>query len=138
MLPKRNVKPDAPLWVGPAVFNMIRNERLLDAVEQFIGPEIYSNPVQHVRMKPPEQRTPLNQETGRVQVGATPWHQDGGVVNEDADETEMITVWFPLWDALGRIRLPRGDPLQSRGRAAATLSLAHGRRAEPAWGGDRA
>ncbi len=99
MLPKRNVKPDAPLWVGPAVFNMIRNERLLDAVEQFIGPEIYSNPVQHVRMKPPEQRTPLNQETGRVQVGATPWHQDGGVVNEDADETEMITVWFPLWDA---------------------------------------
>ena len=99
MLPKRNVQPDAPLWVGPAVFHMIRNEKLLDAVEQFIGPEIYSNPVQHVRMKPPEQRTPRDAETGRLQMGATPWHQDGGVVTEDADETEMITVWFPLWDA---------------------------------------
>ncbi len=99
MLPKRNVKPDSPLWVGPAVFHMIRNERLLDAVEQLIGPEIYSNPVQHVRMKTPEHRTPLNPQTGRIQMGATPWHQDGGVVNEDADGTEMITVWFPLWDA---------------------------------------
>ena len=55
----------------------------------------------HVEMEgtPLRMRTPRDAETGRLQMGATPWHQDGGVVTEDADETEMITVWFPLWDA---------------------------------------
>ena len=98
-LPKGGVKPDTPLWVGPAVFNTLRNENLLDVVEQFIGPEIYSNPVQHVRMKPPEHRAPLDPDKGVIQLGITPWHQDNGAVTEDADETEMLTVWFPLWDA---------------------------------------
>ncbi len=98
-LPKGGVKPDTPLWVGPAVFHMMRNERLLDVVEQFIGPEIYSNPVQHVRLKPPEHRSPWDPEAEQIQLGITPWHQDNGVVTEDADDTEMLTVWFPLWDA---------------------------------------
>lgn len=98
-LPKGGVQPDTPLWVGPAVFHILRNERLLDVVEQFIGPEIYSNPVQHVRLKPPEHRAPLDPDGGRIQLGITPWHQDNGVVTEDADDTEMLTVWFPLWDA---------------------------------------
>ena len=30
---------------------------------------------------------------------AVPWHQDNGVVVEEADETEMLTVWLPLNDA---------------------------------------
>jgi phytanoyl-CoA hydroxylase len=98
-LPQGNVKENTPLWVGPAVFNTLRNERLLDAVESIIGPEIYSNPVQHVRLKPPEDRTPINPETGHIQLGATPWHQDNGVVLPEADETQILTVWFPLWDA---------------------------------------
>ncbi len=29
-------------------------------------------------------------------VKATPWHQDGGVVRPEADDTEMLTVWLPL------------------------------------------
>jgi phytanoyl-CoA hydroxylase len=94
-LPQANVQPDTPFWAGPAVFSALRNERLLDAVESLIGPEIYSNPVQHVRMKPPERLTPKN-EQGRVQLGKTPVHQDNGVVTPDADETQMLTVWFPL------------------------------------------
>jgi ectoine hydroxylase-related dioxygenase (phytanoyl-CoA dioxygenase family) len=87
------------MWVGPAVFRALRNERLLDAVESLIGPEIYSNPVQHVRIKPPEHLTPKDPKTGRVQLGATPWHQDNGVVLPEADDTEMLTAWFPLLDA---------------------------------------
>ena len=98
-LPQGNVKPDTPFWAGPAIFRTLRNEKLLDAVESIIGPEIYSNPVQHVRLKPPEHLTPLNPETGRIQLGATPWHQDNGVVLPEADETQILTVWFPLWDA---------------------------------------
>jgi ectoine hydroxylase-related dioxygenase (phytanoyl-CoA dioxygenase family) len=97
-LPQADVKEDTPFWTGPAVFNTLRNEKLLDAVESIIGPEIYSNPVQHVRMKPPEHLTPKDAQ-GRVQLGKTPVHQDNGVVLPEADQTEMLTVWFPLWDA---------------------------------------
>lgn len=97
-LPQGGVIPDTPMWVGPAVFRAMTNPRLLDAVESLIGPEIYSNPVQHVRIKPPEHLTPKD-DKGHVQLGATPWHQDNGVVLPEADETEMLTVWFPLLDA---------------------------------------
>lgn len=98
-LPQKGVKADTPFWVGPAVFNTLRNERLLDAVESLLGTEIYSNPVQHVRLKPPEHLTPKDPVSGQVLLGATPWHQDNGVVLPEADETEMLTAWFPLWDA---------------------------------------
>ena len=97
-LPQANVQPDTPYWAGPAVFRMLRNEKLLDAVESLIGSEIYSNPVQHVRLKPPEHLCPTN-EKGQVQLGKTPVHQDNGVVTTEADNTEILTVWFPLWDA---------------------------------------
>lgn len=97
-LPQADVKPDTPFWAGPAVFAMLRNEKLLDAVESIIGPEIFSNPVQHVRIKPPEHLTPAN-EKGQVQLGKTPVHQDNGVVLPEADQSDILTVWFPLWDA---------------------------------------
>src|SRR5262245_51152526 len=98
-LPQAGVKPDTPFWTGPAVFSLLRHPKLLDVIESLIGPEIYSNPVQHVRLKPPEALTPKDPTTGLVQLGATPWHQDNGVVNEEADNTDIITVWFPLTDA---------------------------------------
>ncbi len=97
-LPQGNVKPDTPFWAGPAVFRMLTNEKLLDSVESILGGEIYSNPVQHVRLKPPEHLTPVNEETGRVMLGKTPVHQDHGVVRPEADETQMLTVWFSLMD----------------------------------------
>ena len=39
-LPQAGVQEDTPMWVGPAVFRTLRNEKLLDAVESLIGPEI--------------------------------------------------------------------------------------------------
>lgn len=98
-LPQVGVAHDTPHWTGPAVFSALRHPAILDAIESLIGGEIYANPVQHVRMKPPERLTPLDPTTGKVQLGASPWHQDSGVVTEDADQTEIITVWFPLTDA---------------------------------------
>lgn len=98
-LPQTDVRHDTPFWAGPAVFAMLCHPAILDAAESLLGPEIYANPVQHVRLKPPEHLTPTDERTGRVQLGATPWHQDNGVVTADADETEMLTVWFPLTEA---------------------------------------
>lgn len=97
-LPQANVQEDTPFWAGPAVFRTLRNEKLLDVVESIIGPEIYSNPVQHVRLKPPEHLAPKN-DKGRVQLGKTPVHQDNGVILPEADHSNILTVWFPLWDA---------------------------------------
>ena len=97
-LPFAGVTKDTPCWFGPAVFKARVNEQILDVVESVIGPEIYSNPVQHVRIKPPEREIPKN-KNGQPIIGATIWHQDHGVVTENADETNMLTVWFPLLDA---------------------------------------
>ncbi len=96
-LPFQDVKADTPFWAGPAVFNALTDPGLLDAVESLIGPEIYSNPVQHVRIKPPERMLPRNQY-GNPILGASHWHQDHGVVTEEADATRMLTVWFSLQD----------------------------------------
>jgi len=35
---------------------LVRHPTVLDAVEDLIGPEITSNPIQHVRIKPPQNR----------------------------------------------------------------------------------
>jgi ectoine hydroxylase-related dioxygenase (phytanoyl-CoA dioxygenase family) len=98
-LPQDGITEQTPFWTGPAVFNTLVNDGILDTIESLIGPEIYSNPVQHVRLKPPERYVPVDPDTGKAQLGATPWHQDNGVINPEADETDIITVWFPLTDA---------------------------------------
>ncbi|MBA3377422.1 MAG: hypothetical protein H0T93_00925 [Chloroflexia bacterium] len=73
-LPQGNVRADTPFWTGPAVFALLRNGAILDAMESLIGPEIYANPVQHVRLKPPEHAAPVDPATGRPKIVATPWH----------------------------------------------------------------
>ena len=101
-LPQAGTTASSPIWVGPEVFNALRNETLLDVVEDLIGPEIFSNPVQHIRIKPPEWVLPTDRmdpktgSKGGFDAGVTPWHQDNGVVLPEADETDMLTVWWPL------------------------------------------
>lgn len=89
--------PDASMNAGPAVFNLLKNERVLDIVESVIGPEIYSNPVQHTRIKPPRKHLP--HIATDANVAATAWHQDSAVVDDTADQTDMLTVWLAITDA---------------------------------------
>lgn len=96
-LPKSRITEKTPFHLGPAVFNLIRSSRLLDAVEDFIGPEIYSNPMQRVRIKPPQRSLP--QWNGNAMAAATPWHQDLGAVLPEADHSDMLTVWIPMTEA---------------------------------------
>lgn len=96
-LPLGKITESTPIHLGPAVFDLLRNPRLLDAVENVIGPEIYSNPIQHVRIKPPERLLSGEQHEGLV--ARTGWHQDQGVALPDADETEILTVWVAVTDA---------------------------------------
>src|SRR5215471_215830 len=94
-LPMKNCKPDSPIHLGPATFRLMTSPRLLDAVEDIMRPEIYSNPVQHIRMKLPKRAiAPGFEHSGAV--GKVGWHQDNGVVLEEADEATILTVWIPL------------------------------------------
>ena len=98
-LPPRNTERDTPFWAGPAVFNAIRNDKIMDALEPLIGGEIYASPIQNVRLKIPEHLLPRDPKTGAILDGATPWHQDGAFFEPEVDGVDMVTVWFPLSDA---------------------------------------
>lgn len=96
-LPHDGITNETPMHFGPAVFQMATHKRILDIVESLIGPEITSNPIQHVRIKPPERL--VNGDESRAHIVSTDWHQDRGVTLESADETEMVTVWLAITDA---------------------------------------
>ena len=96
-LPQGQVYPDTPIHLTESVFNLLRHERLLDIAEHFVGPEVYSNPIQHTRIKPPEHMVPDSAKNGLVvRVG---WHQDLGVATEAQNEVPVLTVWMPITDA---------------------------------------
>lgn len=96
-LPGDQIAPDTPMHFGPAIFDLVVHERLLDVVECLLGPELTSNPIQHVRIKPPAPN--LREGEIRAHVTATDWHQDRGVAHEQADQTDMVTVWVAITDA---------------------------------------
>ncbi|SMX51116.1 phytanoyl-CoA dioxygenase family protein [Actibacterium lipolyticum] len=96
-LPGDEIAADCPFHFGPAVFDMVTNAGLLDLVEDLIGPEITSNPIQHVRLKPPS--VTLDNEEARAHITATDWHQDRAVALEESDSTQMVTVWLAITDA---------------------------------------
>jgi phytanoyl-CoA hydroxylase len=96
-LPKNQITEETPVHLGPAVFHLIRNPRLLDAVESIIGAEVYSNPMQRVRIRPPQHL--LSKEHSKALAAATPWHQDLGAVLPEADNSDMLTVWVPMTEA---------------------------------------
>ncbi|MDE0608142.1 MAG: phytanoyl-CoA dioxygenase family protein [Acidimicrobiaceae bacterium] len=102
-LPLINGPVDADSYLmhcGPAVFDLLRHPSILDAVESVIGPEIASNPVQQMRMKPAEAQVVDETLRRHSNVGATTWHQDIVALLPDADDSQIVTVWVALTDAL--------------------------------------
>ena len=96
-LPSGPIAPDSRFHYGPAVFNMLTCRELLDVAESLLGPELMSNPIQHVRIKPPA--VDLKDGEDRPELAGTAWHQDRGVTYAVADRTRMITVWIAVTDA---------------------------------------
>ena len=98
-LPQNDIFRNTPMHHGQAMFNLLINAKLLEAVEMFIGPEIYSNPVQHVRLKVPEQNLDNSDLTFRAGIQQTFWHQDQGVINKEADNSNILTVWIAMTES---------------------------------------
>ncbi len=95
-LPQSGIRRDTPVCASAAVFALLTHDRLLDVVEEIIGPEVTSNPTQHVRMKLPE-----SCEAGRRNglTAGVPFHQDQGVLLPEADDSEILTCWVAVTDA---------------------------------------
>jgi hypothetical protein len=74
--------------VGQAMFQTLTHPRLLDAIEDLVGPEITASSVYRIRPKVPG----LNR-------GIVPWHQDSGYFAAHCDDRLIVTVWIPLVDA---------------------------------------
>ncbi|MFP6642029.1 MAG: hypothetical protein VCF24_00500, partial [Candidatus Latescibacterota bacterium] len=71
---------------GRASFEFLRSDRLLDVVAGLVGSEITCSPVQHTRAKLPEGLAPSE---GDPHI--TPWHQDAGAFDVDADPHFVLT-----------------------------------------------
>jgi len=71
----------------PAFQTLWSNERLLNVIEQFIGPDIAGHPVWNLRTK-----TPRNEQV------TVPWHQDNAYLDDTCLETLQPTAWIPLLD----------------------------------------
>ncbi|MEM9575390.1 MAG: phytanoyl-CoA dioxygenase family protein [Pseudomonadota bacterium] len=117
-LPGDEIAPDTPFHFGPAVFDLLTEPRLLDVAESLLGPELTSNPIQHVRLKPPT--STLQSDEIRAHITATDWHQDRAVALEEADETRMVTVWIAVTDAT-----PENGCLQVQAKTADQAMLPH-------------
>ncbi|MEP0963319.1 MAG: phytanoyl-CoA dioxygenase family protein [Roseobacter sp.] len=96
-LPGDEISPDTPFHFGPAVFDLLTAPEVLDIVEHLLGPELTSNPIQHVRIKPPA--IDLQKDEVRAHITSTDWHQDRAVALQEADQTRMVTVWIAITDA---------------------------------------
>ena len=68
-------------------YNKLLN-KLLNIVEQFLGPDIAGHPVWNLRTK-----TPHNSQ------GSVPWHQDNAYFSHTSLNTLITTAWIPLIDA---------------------------------------
>ncbi|MFK7693465.1 phytanoyl-CoA dioxygenase family protein [Paenibacillus sp. HJGM_3] len=86
---------DIMFLLGPAMFDFLRNDKLLSVVESLLGRELSCNPIQHLRHKMPwkgEGEQPIGMEN-------VPWHQDAAVTSDDSEASEIITFWMSLVDA---------------------------------------
>ena len=75
-------------WLGPQLARLWSSPRLLDIIEQFIGPDIGGHPVWNIRSKTPDTR-----------LMTVPWHQDTAYLGEGAETTLQPTAWIPFLDA---------------------------------------
>ena len=92
----QNVNVDSDFFASQSIFNLIKNNKILEKVSKILGQEISSNPCQNSRIKQPEKAiSKKNLHDGLV--GRTPWHQDAGVMNKKGQKgTELVTCWIPF------------------------------------------
>lgn len=90
----------------PALSKIWASDKLLDMVEQFIGPDIVGHPVSMFRTKTPN-----------TALMTVPWHQDSAHFLEGDEDGFKPTVWIPFVDATaenGALQVVRGSHKSGR------------------------
>jgi len=105
-LPDYKWQPDYPTAQVKELFQHMRNAKILDVLEQFIGPEIAVSPIYHFNLKlgthdrlggKKIQMLPIDRRwLNEFQTGRTGWHADAHYEFQDAHNSDAITVWTPL------------------------------------------
>jgi phytanoyl-CoA hydroxylase len=114
LFPSYAWRGDLPSAQRPELFDLISNERLLDAVERLIGPEITSSPIYHVNLKLPRsyhelaeraavatgQDSPVANPLWSFNTGGNaPWHTDAAFGFPDAWSSRIVNAWIPITPA---------------------------------------
>lgn len=73
--------------LGPASKELWSYPKLLNILEQIVGPEIAGHPIWNVRIKLPFHDPEV-----------VPWHQDNGYLTDDGHMTMLATAWIPMLD----------------------------------------
>ena len=87
--------------MGPALASLWCSDKLLDMVEQFLGPDVVGHPISIFRSKTPD-----------TALMTVPWHQDAGYFLEGGEDTLQPTAWIPFIDATqenGTLQIIRGS-----------------------------
>jgi hypothetical protein len=74
--------------LAPELAELWSSKKLLDIIEQIVGPEVAGHPVWNIRAK-----TPSNP------LATVPWHQDTAYLAAGSESTFQPTAWIPLVDA---------------------------------------
>ena len=104
---------DLPAAQTPELFAGIRHARLLDVLEEIIGPEILASPIYHVNVKLAQRHLREVEETAKAsgqdnpalegfynfQVGKTDWHMDAISGLSDSHASRIVNAWIPLTEA---------------------------------------
>lgn len=105
-------RPDLPESRGPEMFRLLTNPRLLDVVEQLVGPEITASPIYHVNQKPAAKHLELAGQLAKAsgvdiaqelffnfQIGRTGWHMDAIAGLPDSHDSNIVNAWIPMTPA---------------------------------------
>ena len=107
------LRRDLPAAQTPELFASIRHPRLLDVLEQLIGPEIFASPIYHVNVKLAQRHLREVEEAAKAsgqdnpalegfynfQVGKTDWHMDAISGLSDSHASRIVNAWIPLTEA---------------------------------------
>ena len=74
-------------FAGQSMLDTIRNPKLVDCIENLVGPDIIGSSVFRIRPK-----------CSNFSGGEVCWHQDSGYLQPHCDDELIVTCWIPLLD----------------------------------------
>ena len=102
-------RKDLPNPRIPEIFALMRHAKVLDILEQLIGPEIAASPLYHFNFKLPPSHLKLADQVAesigadlseepfyKFQVGKTGWHMDYVSGLRDSHKSQIVNAWIPI------------------------------------------